>query len=147
VQETPAQQEVELKPEKEVLLLKNHFGIVSTRRVQYYRNLDLFEKGKKERLFLSQVIDVEYNSRREILAGAVFMLVGAGLFVLGNVLTYVLAISFLLFSIVCFSHFPSLTVVRKDGKKVKMRGWPWHLKQSKKFLVSLRSQLSKKKRF
>jgi hypothetical protein len=107
----------------------------------------LFEKGKKERLFLSQVIDVEYNSRREILAGAVFMLVGAGLFVLGNVLTYVLAISFLLFSIVCFSHFPSLTVVRKDGKKVKMRGWPWHLKQSKKFLVSLRSQLSKKKRF
>lgn len=147
VQQPPTEQEVELKAEKEVLLLKNYFGIVSTRRVQYYRNLDLFEKGKKERLFLSQVIDVEYNSRREILAGAVFMLVGAGLFVLDNVLTYVLAISFLLFSIVCFSHFPSLTVVRKDGKKVKMRGWPWHLKQSKKFLVSLRSQLSKKKRF
>ncbi|WP_299461862.1 serine/threonine-protein kinase [uncultured Microscilla sp.] len=143
----PGTESPQFKAEKEELLLKNYFGIVSTRRVQYFRNQDLFEKGKKERLFLSQVIDVEYNSRRELLAGSVFMLIAAGLFILGHVITYVLAISFLFFSIVCFSHFPSLTVVRKDGKKVKMKGWPWHLKQSKKFLVSLRSQLSKKKRF
>lgn len=132
--------------EKEKLLLQNHFGIVSNRRVQYFRNSDLFEKGKKERLYLSQVIDVEYNAHREVLAGVVFLLIAAGLFIIGHTITYVLTVSFLCFSMVCFAHFPSLTIVRKDNRRVKMKGWPWHLKQSKKFLVALRSQLSKKPR-
>lgn len=133
-----------LKGSKEELLLQNYFGIVSNRRVQYFRNKDLFEKGKKERLYLSQVIDVEYNSRREIISGAVFLLIAAGIFTLGYFITYLLAISFVGFSIVCFSPFPTLTIVKKDDKRVKMKGWPWHLKQSKVFLIALRSQLSRK---
>jgi len=132
--------------EKETLLLQNYFGIVSNRRVQYYKNKDLFEKGKKERLYLSQIVDVEYNTRREIVSGAVFLLLATGLFLIGYLATYLLAISLLMFSLVCFMPFPILTILKNDQKKARMKAWPWHLKQSKRFLVALRSQLSKRSR-
>jgi len=132
--------------EKETLLLQNYFGIVSNRRVQYYRNKDLFEKGKKERLYLSQIVDIEYNTKREVVSGAVFLLLAAGLFVVGYLATYLLAISLLMFSLVCFMPFPILTILKNDQKKTRMKAWPWHLKQSKRFLVALRSQLSKRAR-
>lgn len=130
--------------EKETLLLQNYFGIVSNRRVQYYRNKDLFEKGKKERLYLSQIADIEYNTKREIISGVVFLLLASGLFLAGYLATYLLAISLLLFSLVCFMPFPILTILKKDQKRTRMKAWPWHLKQSKRFLVALRSQLSRR---
>ena len=145
---TPDDKPIQAAPpsEKETLLLQNYFGIVSNRRVQYYKNKDLFEKGKKERLYLSQIIDIEYNTRREIVSGVVFLLLASGLFLAGYLATYLLAISLLTFSLICFMPFPVLTILKTDQKKARMKAWPWHLKQSKRFLIALRSQLSKRSR-
>ncbi len=145
---TPDDKPAQIAPpsEKETLLLQNYFGIVSNRRVQYYKNKDLFEKGKKERLYLSQIIDIEYNTRREVVSGVVFLLLASGLFLAGYFATYLLAISLLTFSLICFMPFPVLTILKTDQKKARMKAWPWHLKQSKRFLIALRSQLSKRSR-
>lgn len=117
----------EIKKIKEELLLDNNFGIITTRKVLYYKGRDLFEDGEKEELYLRKLIDAEFKKNKELFAGMFMIILSLMLIIfLGGWLAYILTAFIFPFSLLCFANFPTIVIIRKDLKKVKMKGWPWH---------------------
>jgi serine/threonine protein kinase len=130
------------KKEKEVILLDNHFGMVTNRKVLYLKGKDLFENGQREEVYLRKVISVEIEIHREIPTGIFFLLIAIPLLIFYfGWLTILFSGVLIAFSALCFLQFPTVVLVKQDLKKVKMKAWPWHFKAANLYVNTLMKAL------
>lgn len=127
----------------EYFVFENMFGSITSHKILYPKGKDLFEPGTLDELWLKQVKRVELNTHREIFTGIFFLALAIlPLWLYTHWTTGILAIFFLGFSLLSFTLFPTITLIRHDLKKVKMKGWPWQLRKASQFVDSLHEQLS-----
>ncbi len=130
------------RPEREYLVLDNSFGMVTNQKIKFLRGKDLFEKGKPVEISLQKIIASDLETHREITTGMFFLLLPIPLlYFLFHAITFFLCGCLLLFGAICFAQFPTIVIVRSDFKKLRMRGWPWHIRRASRYVHALRSVL------
>lgn len=126
----------------EFFVFENMYGHITSRRVSYVKGKDLFEPGKKEEIALHNILKVELHTHREIFTGIFFLVLAIlPLFFFFNWTTLLISTFFFGFSLLSFTLFPTVTLIRKDLKKVKMKAWPWHIRKASQFVYALQDQL------
>jgi serine/threonine protein kinase len=129
----------------EHLILKNQFGHITNQRISFYRGRDLFEKGESSEIALKLLISAEIKTHQETISGIVFLVLTALiLWFFFHWIGFILSVFLLSFAGICFAKFPTITLVRKDLKKVRMRGWPWHIWSAKNYTYSLQDALDRR---
>ncbi|NJO00735.1 MAG: serine/threonine protein kinase [Bacteroidia bacterium] len=130
-------------PKREFLILDNSFGAITNKKIRYFRGRDLFEKGASDEISLNKIMAAELTTHRETSTG-VFFLIVAILLLLFYLRIFTLILASLLSSFLacyCFLKFPTILIVRSDLKKIKMRGWPWDIRQASHFVLALKEQM------
>lgn len=128
--------------ESEYEIFHNSFGTLTNHKVSYYRGRDLFERGKKDQLALKKIEEVTLDTHREIFTGVFFLIIAiVPLIFFFRYFTLFFAMLFSTFGLLCFTEFPTITIIRKDQKRLKMRAWPWHNRRATEFVRRLNNQL------
>lgn len=137
-----AQTQVPIRREREFLVFNGDFGRITNRRVHYLKGKDLFEKGKKEEVYLRKIASAQLLSHQEI-GSALFFVFSAALLLIFyfNILTVCVAICLLVFAVICCLPFPTILMLKTDSKKIKMRAWPWHFRKASEFVHVLQDEL------
>jgi len=117
--------------------VENPFGIVTDKRVVYYRKKGWFSGGSREDVPLKHVTSVRVETYRSIVGGVLLILLGLML------LVAVIGIVPLAFGILMLVGSPLVVVTTAAGDREAMRGWPWHRQLAEEFAGALRSQLFK----
>ncbi|MDX2305885.1 MAG: serine/threonine-protein kinase [Microscillaceae bacterium] len=130
--------------DKEFLLLDNSFGMVTNHKLMFYKGKDLFEKGERNEIPLHRIISSELNTHRETTSGIISLIIAITVawFYL-HFLTILMGVILLVFSVLCFFRFPTVTLVLNDWKKVKMKSWPWDIHAASRYVMTVRDQINK----
>lgn len=121
----------------ETTYLNNPFGLVTNRRVVYYRKKGWFSGGSREDVPLKHVTSVRVETSRSLVGGVLLILLGAVL------LYFVIGIVPLALGVLLLWGSPSVVVATAAGDREAMKGWPWHRELAEEFAKALRSQLFK----
>lgn len=133
----------DLAVEGEETYVQNGFGIVTSRRVVYFRSKGWMTGGSREDIPLQHVTSVRRDTARSVLGGSFLVLIGLCMLA-GPVGLKILGLLILSYGILLLWGSP-LVVVNTAGRDLNAaKGWPWDRPHAEAFVVSLRDQLFKK---
>jgi hypothetical protein len=137
---TPEEQEI----------ISNKFGIISTQRIIFSSNKDLFSNGSQEEIPLKQVVNVRFQKQKSLVIGIIGVLgialpFGIIIFSAGNIALmlggFILLALGVWMTYLGFGGFPTVVVSLTEGKKIKARGWPNDKDEAKAFALVLLEKL------
>jgi len=115
--------------------IDNPFGVVTNKRVVYFRKKGWFSGGSRQDVPLRHVTSVRVETFRSIGLGIFLVLIGLVL------LAFVIGIIPLIFGILLLWGSPMVVVNTTGGDREFMTGWPWHRQLAEDFAEALRKQL------
>jgi hypothetical protein len=123
----------------ETTYLENPFGVVTDRRVVYYRKKDWFSGGSREDVPLKHVTSIRFEISRSMLGGILLILLGLAL------LMWVVGVVPLALGVLLVWGSPRVIVTTAAGDREAMKGWPWDREPAEAFAKAVRDQLFKEK--
>lgn len=131
--------------EKEIFVLENLFGVITSKKVIIFKDKDYFEKGVRTELSLHILNSAYLATHREWATGFISLTLAALLlFFFRNIPGILTATIFLSLSVLSFSSFPTICLVKKDTKRLLMKSWPWHHAKANRFVHILLDELERK---
>ncbi len=121
----------------ETTYVENPFGVVTDRRVVYYRRKGWFSGGSREDVPLKHVTSVRFEIVRSMLGGILLVLLGLVL------LAWLIGVVPLALGILLLWGSPTVVVTTAAGDREAMKGWPWHRELAEDFAKAVRRQLFK----
>lgn len=120
---------------EETVLIDQVFGKITHHYLGYYRGKDLFEKGQFKKIKWEKIEKITLYTNREIFSGVFLLAIFCYVYIITwNFFTLLLLFFGFGFAWVCFLEFPTITITKHDGKKWRMKGWPWQLKKAKQYI-------------
>ncbi len=134
-----------IKKEKEILILDNHFGIVSNKKVCYFEGKDLFETGTQKEILIRKIASCELHTHREIPSGLFLLIVAIPILVFYfSFFTLIFSGTLFCLSLICFLEYPTLIIATNESKKIKMKGWAWQYRNAVDFWRAVNKIVSQK---
>lgn len=121
----------------ETTYIENPFGVVTDRRVVYYRRKGWFSGGSREDVSLKHVTSIRLEIDRRMLGGILLVLLGLVL------LVWVIGIVPLVLGILLLWGSPTVVITTAAGDREAMKGWPWQRELAEDFAKAVRGQLFK----
>ena len=123
--------------QKEQIFVSNMFGLVSDKRVVYFRKKGWFSGGSREDVPLKHVTSVRIEKTRSIIGGIIFVLIGL------VTIYFVVGIIPLVIGILLLWGSPTVVVNTAGGDLSAAKGWPWQKGDAEEFVKALHKQLFK----
>lgn len=127
--------------QSEQTFIQNGFGVVTNKRVTYFRNKGWFSGGSREDIPLKHVTSVRVDTSRSILSGIFLLLVGFGLLSSGHGAAILFGVVLLPLSVLLIWGSPAVVVNTAGQDLNAMKGFPWDRPHALRFVEVLRTQL------
>lgn len=123
---------------QEITYVQNHFGVVTSQRVVFYRSLGWFRGGHREDIPIRHVTSVRIGTRRHLFWGIVFLCLSLpNLSNHGSIFPWLLLAGALLL----LWGSPYVVVNTAGNDLGGALGFPWHAGEANAFVEALRTQL------